>query len=69
MIANLKLCPFCGGTAMLSHGLTCSYVKCEICDAESKRVEASLSYCADIEAVKAWNKRAYETNERSDETK
>lgn len=57
---KLKLCPFCGGKAVLNNerNRTCSYVKCTQCGAESGLVHISAEYCADERATEAWNRRA-----------
>ena len=73
---TLKPCPFCGGRAYLekSHRAfinaqttRVSYVRCTKCNARTERVpfekygKTSHSTEAEVEAVKAWNRRTTES--------
>lgn len=64
---KLKLCPFCGGKAELSHGGvnrdTYSYVYCKECHVKTEVVKISLEYCSDERAIESWNNRI---NKRGD---
>ena len=58
---ELKLCPFCGVYALLSHdhvGVGASYVRCEKCGLESIRFIKSFEIASDDRAVEYWNRRA-----------
>ena len=56
---KLKPCPFCGGMGILNNekNRTVSFVKCIQCGAESGIVHVSAEYCADEQAIEAWNRR------------
>ena len=59
MKKKIEYCPFCGATAILQRTLNDeAYVMCEVCFARTKKFKASTAYCADDEAIEAWNKRA-----------
>lgn len=64
---DLKLCPFCGGRAVLerSHrafidaeSTKVSFVRCAVCNARTARFElAGGKKKAEVQAVDAWNRR------------
>lgn len=59
---ELKPCPFCGGEAKIARSAPCmnklSEVVCNICGARTRLFEISTEYASDVEAAKAWNRRA-----------
>lgn len=61
---EIKNCPFCGGEAELKHGnfllSQISYVQCQDCFARTPNKLVGADWCADEEAIKAWNKRTGE---------
>lgn len=57
---ELKPCPFCGGEAELNKSFTnnwSAYVMCSDCSARTALFVQSIDWCANDEAVKAWNRR------------
>lgn len=65
MTEKLMPCPFCGGEAVLQHG-GCgdfkkadgmAFVRCADCGSIGQKIKIAYNYCADDEAVKAWNRR------------
>lgn len=60
-MAELKPCPFCGGKAILNHGLSgtqFSYVHCTRCFAKTSDYYISTAHSSDRKAIEAWNRRA-----------
>lgn len=56
-MAELKLCPFCGGEAKLEHLCKSSIVYCKCCRASTRSIELSPEYASDEKAIEAWNRR------------
>lgn len=54
---ELKPCPFCGGEAQF--GIESGYVKvsCKECGISTKRLSASVEYCAKQLIAETWNRR------------
>lgn len=69
-MTELKPCPFCGGKAKLDHGrigiTETSYVRCEKCWSKGQSITESVRYSSDAEAIKAWNRRVGEQDERKE---
>lgn len=67
---KLKPCPFCGSKATLFVDSRSfepyALVRCENCNAETKKMTQSVEYCAADEAVKIWNRRAIPKDEVSE---
>lgn len=62
-MAELKPCPFCGGEAKLAiksmgHGAAGAYAYCTDCSSTSYAFCVRADWCANDEAIKAWNRRA-----------
>lgn len=65
---ELKLCPFCGGEAVLkikSFDIfnNAAFVECKKCHARTDMIEASLHYTAIDRAKRFWNRRVVKENE------
>lgn len=61
---KLKHCPFCGGKGKLrreslhfTRWVQYSFIRCEKCFANGKRIVVSVEYSADDKAAEAWNRR------------
>ena len=52
---ELKLCPFCGGRAVLRHDSSGYYVKCN--NGMCKVMPTTWYYDEENEAINAWNRR------------
>lgn len=56
---KLKLCPFCGGEAILQKGIDGRYfVECNITKSHCSVIPKTWAYKTKKEAINAWNERA-----------
>lgn len=57
---ELKLCPFCGGTAeIVIWDKLNLFVRCKECKVRTDFVEVSAEYTAKEKAIELWNRRFY----------